>query len=155
MSDLDLFTNSEEERDRTGCFERPITYKDYVGLSKSSSLLKSNCCRERRPLVLQISCNSEDELPPSSRPSTDQRRNLTDDHHIPRRVLPNKEKVLHHWLMSQIKTHQSQPWVWKVVLTRRVGLLIPSHLLVLKRHCWRRINTWKVSWTALTSVRSR
>ena len=72
MSDRELFIPSEEESDSRGPYETPIRYKDYVGLSKSSSAVKR---RRYSPLVLQTSCSSgEDDYPPLPKPKTDRRK---------------------------------------------------------------------------------
>ena len=72
MSDRELFTPSEEESDSRGSYETPIRYKDYVGLSKSSSAVKR---RRYSPLVLQTSYSSgEDDYPPLPKPKTDRRK---------------------------------------------------------------------------------
>ena len=67
-----FFTPSEEESDSRGSYETPIRYKDYVGLSKSSSAVKRRCYS---PLVLQTSCSSgEDDYTPLPKPKTDWRK---------------------------------------------------------------------------------
>ena len=79
MSDQELFTPSEEESDSRGSYETPIRYKDYVGLSKSSSAVKRRCYS---PLVLQTSCSSgEDDYPSLSKPKTDQRKSQVNGCH--------------------------------------------------------------------------
>ena len=59
MSDRELFTPSEEESDSRGSYETPIWYKDYVGLSKSSSAVKR---RRYSPLVLQTTAAAVEKM---------------------------------------------------------------------------------------------
>ena len=74
MSDLDLFSHSDEESDSRGSYESPMSYKEYVALSKSSSSLKRRRHPERPPVVLQTSCSSEDDdYAPLSKTKYDQR----------------------------------------------------------------------------------
>lgn len=96
VSDQELFTPSEEESDSSGCYETPIRYKEYVGLSKSSSAVK-RC--HHSPLVLQTSCSiGEDDYPPLCKPKADQRKSQVSVRHRPRvldsQVLAPRTKYL-------------------------------------------------------------